>query len=230
MLDLVPLYALDALESPEREEFESHLESCPECAAELARHHSVTAAFVADQDAPSHVWDRIVNEIFEGEPSIEVAQLAPRMTRRFQPLAWVASIAALAALVLGTLAFLQADRLNDLAGAEGVFAAAQAAAEQPGAVVANLDSPAGTVARVVLTPEGEGFFLPEGLEALPEDRTYQLWVIPPEQVAISAGVFGHEPGPVRFTWDGDVAGFALTREVAGGVASTEGDVVSIVEL
>ena len=45
-----------------------------------------------------------------------------------------------------------------------------------------------------------------------------------------AGVLGNEPVPSRFTWTDDVAGFALTREVAGGVVSSEGDVVSVVEL
>ena len=36
MTDLVPLYALDALEGAEMREFEVHLETCEECVAELA--------------------------------------------------------------------------------------------------------------------------------------------------------------------------------------------------
>jgi hypothetical protein len=54
-------------------------------------------------------------------------------------------------------------------------------------------------------------------------------VTPDEQV-ISAGVLGSDPAPSRFTWSGDVAGFALSREVAGGVESTAGDVVSVAEV
>lgn len=46
---------------------------------------------------------------------------------------------------------------------------------------------------------------------------------------ISAGVLGNDPRPERFTGTGEVAGFALTRERAGGVVSSEGDVVSVIE-
>ena len=68
------------------------------------------------------------------------------------------------------------------------------------------------------------------LAPLDEARTYQLWVLTPDELAISAGVLGNDPAPSRFTWSGDVAGFALTREVAGGVETTAGDVVSVAEL
>lgn len=34
--------------------------------------------------------------------------------------------------------------------------------------------------------------------------------------------------PATFTWTGEVTGFAPTREVAGGVVSSEGDVVSVI--
>ena len=138
--------------------------------------------------------------------------------------------AAIAALVFGAVAIFEALQLNGMQGPDGVIAAAEAAAQEPGAIVADLDSPDGVVAQVVLSPDGEGFLLPDNMEALGDDRTYQLWVLTPDEEAISAGVLGNEPEPVRFTWSGDVAGFALTREVAGGVESTAGDVVSVVEL
>jgi anti-sigma-K factor RskA len=229
MLDLVPLYAIDALEGTEMEEFEAHLETCEECVADLAAHHAVTAALIIDQEAPAQVWDRITVAIGGGGPS-DVPRLHERRTARRRPLAWIASVAAIAALLLGSLAVFQAIRLNDVAGPGGILAAAQAVAETPGAIVADLDSPTGKVAQVILGPGGEGFLIPAELEPLPDDRTYQLWVITPDQDAISAGVLGNDPGPVRFTWSGDVAGFALTREVAGGVPSTAGDVVSTVEI
>jgi anti-sigma-K factor RskA len=139
-------------------------------------------------------------------------------------------VAALTALVLGVVAIFQAVEMNELSGPEGVVAAAEAAADEPGAIVADLDSPTGTVARIVLSADGEGFVVPGDLETLEDDRTYQLWVITPGETAISAGVLGNEPAPARFTWTGDVAGFALSREVAGGVVSSAGDVVSVVEL
>lgn len=230
ILELVPLYALDALEADESREVESHLETCQVCVAELDLHQSVTAGFVADESAPSHVWDRIGAEIAEPDASLSVTHLDERRQPRNRRIMWLTSVAAVAALILGAVVIFQAVAMNELSGPDGVVAAAEAAAELPGAIVAELTTETGTVGRVVLTPDGEGFLVPSDLEALGEDRTYQLWVITPDELAISAGVLGHEPAPSRFTWTGDVAGFALTREAAGGVVSSAGDVVSAIEL
>ncbi len=229
MLDLVPLYALDALEGRELHEFEAHLDSCPECSAELESQRSAVAALVPDGPAPSQVWDRIAGEIGVATPN-EVVSLDSRREGSGRRYGWLAVAAAIAALVFGAVAIFEALQVNELKGPEGVVAAAEAAAQEPGAVVADLDSPEGVVAQVVLSADGEGFLLPDNMEALGADRTYQLWVLTPDEEAISAGVLGNEPVPIRFTWNGDISGFALTREVAGGVESSDGDVVSVVEL
>jgi anti-sigma-K factor RskA len=228
MLELVPLYALDALEGDELQEFEVHLDACAECAAELALQRTAVAALVPDGPAPSHVWDRIVLEIGAPAPA-EVVSLDDRRdgSGRYR---WMALVAAVAALIFGAVAIFQAIQVDDLTGPEGVIAAAEDAAGQPGAIVAEFESADGVVAQVVLSPDGEGYLLPDNMAALGDDRTYQLWVLTPDEEAISAGVLGNEPLPARFTWNGDVAGFALTREVAGGVVSSAGDVVSVVEL
>jgi len=136
-----------------------------------------------------------------------------------------------AALVFAGIALVQRTALDNLTGPEGVVTAAEAAAEEPDSIVAEFETDDGSVARVVLTANGEGYVLPnDNLDALDSDRTYQLWVVTPDGQVISAGVLGSQPDPARFTWTGDVAGFALTRERAGGVVSSEGDVVSAVEL
>jgi anti-sigma-K factor RskA len=229
MMELVPLYALDALEGSELVEFETHLGTCEDCAAELEVQRTAVAALVPDGPAPTHVWDRIASEI-SAPASAEVVSLDERRDPSSRRYRWMALVAAVAALVFGAVAIFQANQVDELTGPEGVIAAAEAAAGQPGAIVADLESPDGVVAQVVLSPDGEGFLLPDNMEALGADRTYQLWVLTPDEQAISAGVLGNEPTPVRFTWNGDVAGFALTREVSGGVESTAGDVVSVVEL
>jgi hypothetical protein len=54
-------------------------------------------------------------------------------------------------------------------------------------------------------------------------------VVTPDDLVISAGVLGSEPLPSRFTWQGQSAAFVLTREVAGGVTSSAGDVVAVAE-
>jgi anti-sigma-K factor RskA len=211
-------------------EVESHVATCEICAAELAVHRSVAGGLSFDEPAPSAVWQRIAAEIAVPDASSPVTSLDRARRRPERNAAWLVSIAAIVVLVLGLAAIFQAVTNDDLTGPEAVIAAAEAAAEEPGSVVAEFTTESGSVGRVVLTSDGEGYVIPSELETLGTDRTYQLWVITPEEVAISAGVLGNEPGPSRFTWTDDVAGFALTREVAGGVVSSAGDVVSVVEL
>jgi len=230
ILELLPLLALDALEGVELGEVEAHLASCDICSAELALHQSVTATFTADGPADVALWDRISKEIGDISESGEVVSLDAARPERRSAGIWFASIAAVVALVFAGLALVQRMTINELSGPDGVLAAAETASNQPGSIVADFETEGGSVAQVVLTQDGEGFVLPtETLDPLSDDRTYQLWVITPDEQVISAGVLGNDPEPSRFTWTGEVTGFALTRERAGGVVSSEGDVVSVIE-
>ena len=62
------------------------------------------------------------------------------------------------------LSIYQANRILDLTRGADVVAAAEAARPIPGAVVTALGTDEGTVAQVILTPEGEGFVLPINLD------------------------------------------------------------------
>jgi len=225
--DLIPLYALDALEGDEQIAVQSHLHGCGECRAELARQEATVAELIPDEGPPTGVWQRIVDEIDLHEADRPVS--IDGSPSRSRDLKWLATVAAGAVLVLA--AGMVAQRVVDqpLSGSQAVLAAAEVAATGEGAIVAELVGDAGTVARVVLSVEGEGFVLPADLDPLGPDRTYQLWVVTADDLVISAGVLGGDPAPARFTWSGEVAGFALTREVAGGVVSSAGDVVAAVE-
>jgi anti-sigma-K factor RskA len=229
MHDLVGAYALDALDESERAAYEAHLAGCDQCRAELARLQESAAVLAGSVSVapPPALKDRVMAEV-RGEPE-PVVPLESRRERRGP--GWVPlAVAALAALVLGVVAVVQTVARNDLTGPGGVVAAAEAAASEPGAIVADFETEEGVVGQVVLTADGEGFMVPSDLTPLEEERTYQLWVVTPDEQVISAGVLGNDPAPSRFTWTGDVAGFALSREVAGGVESTAGDVVSVAEV
>jgi hypothetical protein len=239
LFELVPLYALDALEADDLRRLGQHVDGCAECAAEVDRLRSAVAATVPDQPAPAPVWDRIAAAMETTEASTPgtaepgtaatVTDIAIRRapSRR---LGWlVGSAAAVAALALGVWAVLQAVSDDDVLGPEATVAAAETAAEAPGAIVSDFVVDGEAIARVVLTTDGEGFLLPSALDPLGTDRTYQLWVVTPDELVISAGVLGGDPAPSRFTWQGDVTGFVLTREVAGGVVSSAGDVVAAAE-
>lgn len=228
IFELVPLYALDALDGAERDLVEGHVEECEICRAELESHRRVAAELVPGAPSPVEVWNRIEAAIAE-PGGAAVHQLDPGAGSRAGPLVWLAAAAAAVVIAIGGVLVGQSLGPNGIAGEAGVVAAADAASREPGSLVSEFLVDGVSVARVVLTEDGLGYIVPtDALGALSEDRTYQLWVLTPDEAAISAGLLGNDPGPATFTWKGDLAGFALTREVAGGVVSSEGDVVSVI--
>lgn len=218
----VALYALDALEAQELAEFEEHLETCEACPAELDDYRAVASRLVRDETASNETWERIQATIRADSPDV-TAQPGPPTSRW----GWVAVAAALA-LLLGGLLGWQLATTGD-PGSENIVTAAENAATSQDSIVADFLVEDVAVAQVVLTADGKGYVIPtDDLTGLDADRTYQLWVINTAEDVISAGVLGAQPEPATFTWTGDVAGFALTREVAGGVVSSAGDVVSVI--
>lgn len=227
LLELTPLYALDALTTEEARELEAHLGDCSACQAELDEYFSTMASLTPDEPAPQGVWDRIVDAIDTEEAAAPVTDLAERRSSRAWT--WVTGLAAAAALVFGGL--LLTNVINDsLLQESTLVSAAEEAAATADSIVADFIVNDSSVAQIILTSTGQGFVVPtDDLDPLDSSRTYQLWVINTDQQAISAGALGHDPSVSTFTWTGDVTGFALTREVAGGVVSSEGDVVSVIE-
>lgn len=228
-LELIPLYALDALDGDDLRSVELHLESCPECIAELRSMRSVASGLVADEPAPSGVWERIAAEISVPQPEDNVILMEPAREGWGRRLTWLVAAAAIVAVVLGSWAVIRAVSDADPTGTEAIVTAAQDAADDAGTILSEFVVDGRRLGRVVLTPTGDGFVIPGDLAALDQDHAYQLWVVTPDELVISAGLLGNQPVPSRFTWNGDVAAFVLTREVAGGVVSSAGDVVAVAE-
>ncbi|HEU4894308.1 MAG TPA: anti-sigma factor [Acidimicrobiia bacterium] len=229
MHDLVALYALDALEGEERRDFESHLEACAECGSSLAEYRSAAGSLVPDAPASDATWQRISSAIAGTDAATDQPGEVVPIRRATSDTVWktVAGIAAAAALVFAAVALL--DGGAEPLSSEGIVAAAEDVAAEPGTFVGEFLVDDVSVGQVVLSADGRGFVIPtEQLEPLGSDRTYQLWVINEAEDVISAGVLGNDPAPATFTWTGDTTGFALTREVAGGVISSAGDVVSVI--
>lgn len=228
MLDLAPLHALDALESGEQRQFEAHLETCTECEASLAGYREVASNLVHDQPADDETWQRIIAAIAIEDESdgAEVVEM-PR-SRSGNGRMWLTTVAAVAAVVFGTLYAMDGAQGEPL-DSDGIVAAAEQVADRPGSFIGDFLVEEVAVAQVILSDDGRGFLIPtDELDPLDETRSYQLWVINDTEDVISAGVLGNDPDPATFTWTGAVTGFALTREVAGGVVSSEGDVVSVI--
>lgn len=224
--ELLPAYALGAVPAADADALASHLDSCESCSEELAQLLTTAAELEGAKAPPSGVWDGIAAAIEDTEHVANVSDLAERRTNR--ALSMLAGVAAAVALVFAGFIVARLSEPDPL-GEEAVLAAAEDAASQDGAIVTEFLVDDIPVAELILTTDGQGFVIPsDGLPSLDASRTYQLWVINTAEAVISAGVLGSNPAPAPFTWTGDVAGLALTREVAGGVVSSEGDVVSVV--
>lgn len=80
---------------------------------------------------------------------------------------------------------------------------------------------------VMMNDSGEVMIDGRKLDSLSKSETYQLWAIISDATPgsngvkiISASVLGNDPSISMTHIDGDVKGFAVTREVAGGVAKS----------
>ncbi|MGH9103633.1 MAG: zf-HC2 domain-containing protein, partial [Acidimicrobiales bacterium] len=66
-------YALDAVEPPEREELETHLEGCPRCRSELSGYQEVTGMLAGGgAEVPAGLWDRIASQLGEAPPPLRL--------------------------------------------------------------------------------------------------------------------------------------------------------------
>jgi anti-sigma-K factor RskA len=224
--DLLPAYAVDAIDDDERRAVEEYLASDPEARDEVIEMQR-TASFLAHAGGPppTGVWERLEAAIRESSGP-EGAVPPPRLVPLTQPLAprrsdrawrWVAVAAAIVAVAFVSLWAV------DRGGSDpevDTAALAQAAASTPGAQHAVLrDDDGNVLARAVLLSDGTGFVTSTGLPALGDDRTYQLWAVD-DRGTISLGVMGSEPEVVAFHAGDETTALAITNERAGGVAQS----------
>lgn len=225
--DLLGAYALDAVDENEANEIELHLRDCPSCRSMVAEFRDTASHLASGHGpAPAAVWEAIVGNLDAGEHrEFDLAQVIP--LRRRWPTRAIVGIAAAAVIAITGLtaqAISQGNRLREIQATiqdRGILSAALAAMSSPDARQAELRSADGVVfANVVVTLDGTGFLLTESLNRLPSDRTYQLWAVTGTGV-ISAGVLGPNPDVVPFRMAGEIIGFAVTEEIAGGVVTSQ---------
>jgi hypothetical protein len=223
--ELLPAYALDAVEDDERAAIDAYLESHPDerdAVAEL----QVAASMLAHAGGPppDGVWERLESIIATTPPPLRLVPpdvLTPRGTPTLQTARvdrrwrWLAAAAAVVALAFGGLWL--AERGGGSGGAADRTAElAATAATAPGARRATLADDAGNaLATAVVTTDGSGY-LTSDLPPAPPGHTYQLWGIT-RTGTISLGVLGRDPSTVAFHASAPTQSLAITTEVAGGV-------------
>jgi len=225
IIELLPAYALDAVDDDERAAIEAYLERAPDARDDVAE-LQVAASMLAHAGGPppEGVWEKLESAISSTTPPLRAvpppAVLAARRSppdnehpsRRWQ---WLAAAAAVVALAFGGLWL--AERANhDGGGMTTTAELARTAATAPGARHAVLADPAGnTLATAVVMRDGTGY-LTSKLPRASAGKTYQLWGIT-RTGTISLGVLGAQPTTVAFTAAAPTMSLAITTEVAGGV-------------
>jgi hypothetical protein len=224
--ELLPAYALDAVDDDEREAVDTHLAAHPE-AREAVADLQVAASMLAYAGGPppEGVWERLESAIATTTPppprpvppSVLIPRHAPApertpVDRRWR---WLAAAAVVVALVFGGL-WLAARGGGGGGAATDPSALAATAATAPGARHATLTDQDGTeLATAVVTTDGAGY-LTSDLPPAPAGHTYQLWGVT-RTGTVSLGVLGRDPGTVAFEAAAPTKALAITTEVAGGV-------------
>jgi len=222
--ELLPAYALDAVDDDERAAIDAYLDAHPDERATV-NDLQVTASMLAHTGGPppEGVWERLESIIATTPPPTRIVPptvLTPRSTPASDPASsdrrwrWLAAAAVIVALVFGGLWLVE--RGDGGGAADTTAALAATAATEPGARHVTLTDEGGnSLATAVVTTGGAGYLTSE-LPPAPAGHTYQLWGIT-RTGTISLGVLGRDPGTVAFQAAGPTTSLAITTEVAGGV-------------
>jgi len=235
--ELLPLYALGALDADELEQVEQYVRRSTVARDEVTSLREAASLLPNPQaSAPAWLWTRIEGKLTEPPPNKLVApapaplrprQLPSRRTRPRRVL--LASTALVACIAIGISAFLgvkvagQQSRIDQLAALmhhDTMANQADAAKAVRGAHLVMLTSADATyTAQVVMLPDGTGYLMHPELPKLDAGHTYQLWAktgTPAAPTMISAGVLGRAPSVTAFRVAAPAFGFEVTEEVATG--------------
>ena len=197
------LHALGTLQGDERARLEAHLDSCAACRQELADLRgdmALVAMSTAGPKPPQRSRQRLLNAIAK-EPRVPAtASGAASRFNWWAALGWAAAVAMLMVVVqlrrenyflresVTNLGALTSQQTLELANAQRVVDTLTAPEAQTVMLAASKNPP----------PQGKAFYLKNrsglvfvanNLPALPADKIYELWLIPPTGAPIAAGLF-----------------------------------------
>jgi anti-sigma-K factor RskA len=249
--DLLPGYALEALDDADRHAVERLLESDADARRSLDEYRDVVAAFAVETEPPAALRANVLELVrntpqlpavsaapdvaddpgaasFAGTAAPEagdgvVVDLASRRRRRWG--AAIVAVAAAAAIAVPTTIAVQAtaerDRLREQSQVVAEMLADPDAAILRGAVE-------GGGQASVLVADDDMFFRAEDLPDLAADRAYQLWVVAEDGSVSSAGVLSVRDGESTSLVQGSEGiGMAVTVEPEAGSEQPTSDPVVV---
>ena len=217
-LDDAATHALNALPADEAEAFEAHIDAG--LSDELASFRKVAVVLTDGLPdivpaASPELWDRISEQAGITSPPPPPAASA----RRFRPGFLILAAAAVFAVVaVGATTLLATN--NTATDARSLAAAAASSPDSFSAILHSPEGMTGIEPEVLIAADGSGYVVADSLPRLDAGRTYQLWLIVDDRV-ISAALLGNDPGVIPFRAEGNIAGIAISNEVAGGVVVSE---------
>jgi anti-sigma-K factor RskA len=213
---LIAGQALDALSEEDERELEEHLRRSPEAREQLAALQEAASALAYGVETPApppELRARLLAEA-SAQPQSNVVPLRRRWTT--PALGAVAAAAAAVAIGLGIWGASLSGDLSD----ERAVAASQsevlALYADPQSTSYPVEGADGTL---VVAPGGQAGLVLTGLDAAPDGKTYQAWVIEGEDAPASAGIFSGGGSQAIVPLELPVpagATVAVTVEQAGG--------------
>lgn len=250
--DLLPLYALDSLPDDERAAFEEHLAACDPCRRELASYEPALTRLAADvEEAPrpglrADVMARIRSVPTERPVAGSFAPLKGPVAPSSEPLPvrpagwranrWSAIAAAVLAFALLAVSGTGLALWRRTQVLEEQLAQARAETDLATIMMADdaemidLESELSGGLRVAMAPSLDaGMVIAEDLQAPPDDRIYQLWLLEDGQPR-SAGLVSRDSGVLGRLTDVTAAeAVAVSVEPPSGSAAPTGPIVALAE-
>lgn len=240
--DLLPAYALDAVDDVERRAVERLLAADPDARRELDEYRDVVAAFAVESAPPPGLRDAVLARVAasagtdeaprtgtdtsagEGTGDGVVVDLAAaRRARRRRWTGLAAAVAAVVAVAVPTTVAVRATQ--EQSRLEAQADAIERMLSDPDATILHGDVAGGGQASVLAAGD-DMFFRASDLPDAGDDRDYQLWVVEPDGAVVSAGVLDVQDGSTSRLVQGEPGvGMAVTVEPAGGSEQPTADPV-----
>lgn len=239
--DILALFAMKALEGEEYELVRTHVDGCPQCRREVQRATGDLALLAMGASEmltpPAQVKTRLMAEVGRAERERAVSSRRPGVSGFWR---WAFALSSALALVLaavvwnqrgevgvlrrslaGTAASLEQERTQS-AEAREIVDLLKASGSVRLTLVSSKSRPE-PVAHTTFDPHrGRVLVVASNLEALPAEKTYELWLLPRSGAPIPAGLFRPDPnGNAQLFYSGlapgqEAKGFAVTVEPQQG--------------